>query len=200
MKFAQLNRQFVWSYVLVSWIPQLQISAVNFKLLLFHKKKEDRYQIYPQHPWPTTKLNNFPLLTLSIRLKAISSSRTSPWFIKDLILSRDAKNRPLILTIIRNLIWKRLITNTIKLTSRTQVPSTTRTSTMSTMTPSWLRWSCQTLFSPRSMKMTAENNKWRPNRPRLRQSHSRDKIQISVPKATSSPVRLIREIQSSTRS
>ena len=159
MKFAQLNRQFVWSYVLVSWIPQLQISAVNFKLLLFHKKKEDRYQIYPQNPWPTTKLNNFPLLTLSIRLKAISSSRTSPWFIKDLILSRDAKNRPLISTIIRNLIWKRLITNTIKLKNRTQVPSTTRTSTMSTMTPSWLRWTCQTLFNPRSAKMTAKNSR-----------------------------------------
>ena len=140
MKFAQLNRQFVWSYVLVSWIPQLQISAVNFKLLLFHKKKEDRYQIYPHHPWPTTKLTNFPLLTLSIRLKAISSSRTSPWFIKDPILSRHAKNRPLISTIIRNLIWKRLITNTIKLTNRTQVPSTTRTSMMSTTMPSCPRW------------------------------------------------------------
>ena len=140
MKFAQLNRQFVWSYVLISWIPQLQISAVNFKLLLFHKKKEDRYQIYPQHLWLTTKLTNFPLLTLSIRLKAISSSRTSPWFIKDLILSRDAKNRPLISTIIRNLIWKRLITNTIKLTNRTQVPSTTRTSMMSTTMLSCPRW------------------------------------------------------------
>ena len=140
MKFAQLNRQFVWSYVLISWIPQLQISAVNFKLLLFHKKKEDRYQIYPQHLWLTTKLTNFPLLTLSIRLKAISSSKTSPWFIKDLILSRDAKNRPLISTIIRNLIWKRLITNTIKLTNRTQVPSTTRTSMMSTTMLSCPRW------------------------------------------------------------
>ena len=144
MKFAQLNRQFVWSYVLVSWIPQLQISAVNFKLLLFQKKKEDRCQIQPLHSWPTLKPSNYHSLTVSIHSKLISNYRISPWSANSLIHSKEAPYRPLIWTINSRSIWKRLITNPIKLTSQPQVTSTIKASTTSTMTPLWHNWSCLT--------------------------------------------------------
>ena len=159
MKFAQLNRQFVWSYVLVSWIPQLQISAVNFKLLLFQKKKEDKCQIQPRHSWLTLKPSNYHSLTVSNRSKSISNYRISPWSASSLIPSKDAPYRPLIWTINSRSIWKRLITNTIKLTSQPQVTSTIRASTTSTITPLWDNWSYQTLSSLKSTRMTVTSRK-----------------------------------------